>query len=57
MRAVQVTRGLELELAGSASTWVFSIVNNGFLLIYMCGPAEFGLGVRNPLMEQRREDL
>ncbi|CAK8994183.1 unnamed protein product [Durusdinium trenchii] len=36
MRAVQVTRGLELELAGSASTWVFSIVNNGFLLIYMC---------------------
>eukprot|EP00913_Durusdinium_trenchii_P034881 g32628.t1 len=31
-----MNRCLELELAGSASTWVFSIVNNGFLLIYMC---------------------
>lgn len=34
--ANSVVIGLELELAGSASTWVFSIVNNGFLLIYMC---------------------
>eukprot|EP00435_Cladocopium_sp_Y103_P060599 s3000_g22.t1 len=34
--ANSVVIGLELELAGSGSTWVFSIVNNGFLLIYMC---------------------
>ena len=33
--ANSVVIGLELELAGSGS-WVFSIVNNGFLLIYMC---------------------
>lgn len=34
--ANSVVIGLELELAGSGSTWVFSIINNGFLLIYMC---------------------
>lgn len=34
--AVVFFLGLELELAGGASAWIFSIVNNGFLLIYMC---------------------
>jgi len=34
--ANSVVIGLELELAGSTSTWIFSIINNGFLLIYMC---------------------
>ena len=34
--ANSVVIGLELELAGSGGSWVFSIVNNGFLLIYMC---------------------